>query len=282
MSLDNHEELQKFIDLSEHYRTYLDEHDHSRPDGRKFHQSRSVQILDSLLQHSYGSSMIRFGNTTVICSITGQLTKPSLKSLRSGFIQTVVLLPRTQAWSTYGRRQQIINENLTLSQHLLDIIYKSKLINLEDLCIEEGKWVWRLQIDFQCLNNDGNLFDSCLFALNIALRHTSFPTVKIDPDTQKPLVYTKELIPFQYNHEQEPLCCTLAIYEYEQEYRFLIDPTVEEENIAKSILHYVLLKNDQICLIHKTSGAPFSIEKFHQCYSLARDYILQLRRKLNQ
>ena len=139
MSADNHEELQKFIDLNEHYRTYLDEHGRSRHDGRKFDQSRSIEILDQFLQHSYGSSMIRFGNTTVVCSITGQLAKPSLKSLRAGFIQTVVLLPRTQAWSSYGRRQQIINENLTLSQHLLDIIYKSKLINLEDLCIEEGE-----------------------------------------------------------------------------------------------------------------------------------------------
>ncbi|CAF0918535.1 unnamed protein product [Adineta ricciae] len=282
MSLDNHEELQKFIDLSEHYRTYLDEHDNSRPDGRSFSQMRPVQILDNFLQHSYGSSMIRFGNTTVICSITGQLTKPSLKSLRSGFIQTVVLLPRTQAWSTYGRRQQIINENLTLSQNLLDIIYKSKLINLEDLCIEEGKWVWCLQIDFQCLNNDGNLFDSCLFALNVALRHTSFPTVKVDPDTQKPLVYTKDLQNLEYNKEQQPLCCTIAVYDSAQEYQYLIDPTLEEETIAKSLLHYVLLKNDQICLIHKTSGAPFSPEKFHHCYSLARDYILQLRSKLNQ
>jgi exosome complex RNA-binding protein Rrp42 (RNase PH superfamily) len=107
------------------------------------------------------------------------------------------------------------------------------------------------------------------------------PLVKIDPDTQKPLVYTKELKPFQYNHQQEPLSGTIAIYEYEHEYKFLLDPTLEEENIAKSILHYVLLKNDQICLIHKTSGAPFSIEKFHQCYSLAHEYILQLRRKLN-
>lgn len=299
MSVDNHEELQKFIDLSEHYRTYLDEHENSRPDGRSFHQNRSIQILEKFLHHPYGSSMIRFGNTTVICSITGQLTKPSLKSLRSGFIQTVVLLPRTQAWSTYGRRQQIINENLTLSQHLLDIIHKSKLINLEDLCIEEGltsyekifviliciilgKWVWCLQIDFQCLNNDGNLFDSCLFALNVALRKTFLPTVKIDPDTQKPLVYTKELKQFVYNQLQEPLCCTIAIYEHDHEYKYLIDPTLEEENIAKSLFYIVLLKNNQICLIHKTSGAPFSIEKFQQCQRLAQDYILELRRKLNQ
>ena len=86
----------------------------------------------------------------------------------------------------------------------------------------------------------------------------------------------------QYNQQQEPLGCTIAIYEYEQDYKFLIDPTLEEESIAKSILHYVLLKNDQICLIHKTSGAPFSIEKFQQCYSLVQEYILQLRRKLNQ
>ena len=138
MSTDNYEELQKFIDLNEHYQTYLDEHDSIRPDGRKFIENRPIQILDKFLQHSYGSSIVRFGNTTVICSISGQLTKPSLKSLRSGFIQTVVLLPRTQAWSTFGRRQQVNNENLTLSQHLLDIIFKSKLINLEDLCIEEG------------------------------------------------------------------------------------------------------------------------------------------------
>ena len=138
MSLDNHQELQKFIDLSEHYRTFLDEHEHVRPDGRSFTELRSLQILSKFLQHAYGSSMIRFGNTTVICSITGQLTKPSLKASRSGFIQTVVLLPRTHAWSSFGRRQQIINENLTLNQHLLDIIHKSKLINLEDLCIEEG------------------------------------------------------------------------------------------------------------------------------------------------
>lgn len=85
-----------------------------------------------------------------------------------------------------------------------------------------------------------------------------------------------------YNQLQEPLCCTIAIYEYEQEYKYLIDPTLEEEDIAKSLLHYVLLKNGQICLIHKTSGAPFSFDKFQQCYSLAQDYIVQLRQKLHQ
>ena len=126
------------------------------------------------------------------------------------------------------------------------------------------------------------MFDSCLLALNVALRHTFFPIVKIDPDTQKPLVYTKQLRKFQYNQQQEPLCCTLAIYEYEQEYKFLVDPTLEEENIAKSILHYVLLKNNQICLIHKTSGAPFSTNKFQQGYSLAQEYVLRLREVLNQ
>ena len=139
MSVDNHQELQKFIDMDEHYQTYLLEHENIRPDGRTFHQNRQIQIFKKLLQHSYGSSMVRFGNTTVICSVTGQLCRPSLKSPRSGFIQTVVLLPRQQAWSNYGRRQQIINENSILNQHLLDVIHKSKLISLDDLCIDEGE-----------------------------------------------------------------------------------------------------------------------------------------------
>ena len=137
-------------------------------------------------------------------------------------------------------------------------------------------------MDFQCLNNDGNLYDSCLLALNVALRDTMIPTVEVDLDTQKPLVYTKKLIPLKYNQDQEPLCCSIAIYQDNHEYRYLIDPTLEEETIAKSILHYVLLKNDQICLMHKTSGAAFPIEKFRHTFSLARDYIIQLRRKLNQ
>lgn len=138
MSVDNHQELQKFIDLSEHYRTYLEEHGNIRPDGRSFNQDRPVEILRKFLKHSYGSSMIRFGNTSIICSITGQLTRPSLRKPKAGFVQTVVLLPRRQAWSNYGRRQQIINENAILNQHLLDIILKSELIDLESLCIEEG------------------------------------------------------------------------------------------------------------------------------------------------
>lgn len=105
--------------------------------------------------------------------------------------------------------------------------------------------------------------------------------MQIDLDTQKPLVYTKQLIPLKYNENQEPLCCTLAIYERDHEYHYLVDPTLEEEMIAKSLIHYVLLKNDHICLMHKTGGAPCSIEKFRQCYSLAHDYINQLRRKLH-
>lgn len=106
--------------------------------------------------------------------------------------------------------------------------------------------------------------------------------MQIDPDTQKPLVHTKELKPVQYNPSQEPLCCTIAVFEYGQDWQFLVDPTLEEETIAKSVLHYVLLKNERVCLVHKTGGAPFSPEKFDQCYALARDYIGQLRSKLNQ
>jgi len=216
--------------------------------------------------------MIRFGNTTVVCSIKSQLTRPSLKSPKQGFIQTLVLLPRTQAWSSYGRRQQIINENLILSQQLLDIIFKSEIINLEDLCIEEGKWVWCLFIDFLCINNDGNLLDCCLLSLTSALRQTYLFTVKIDNDTQKPLVYTKELTKLKLIYEQEPLSCTLAVYNNQQqsEQILITDPTLEEEQIATTIVNLVLYKSGQICLLHKSGGQTFTKENFQQCYELAK------------
>jgi exosome complex component RRP43 len=43
------------------------------------------------------------------------------------------------------------------------------VIDLETLCIEEGKAVWVLFADLVCVNYDGNVFDACVIALMSAL-----------------------------------------------------------------------------------------------------------------
>ncbi|CAF0784430.1 unnamed protein product [Didymodactylos carnosus] len=275
MPLDTHSELLKSIDINEFYKLCITSTS-KRPDSRSYLDCRPLKCLPNILQNSNGSSMIRLGNTRVICSIKCQLAKPSLKSPSCGYIQPLVLLPRTQAYTSFGRRTQIINNNAVLSQTLLDIILKSNMLHLDDLCIEQGKWVWCVSCDLFCINNDGNLLDCCLLAIVHALKQTTLYTVKIDSDTGKPLVYTKEKLKLKLY--DEPLCCTMFVYDNE----LIVDPTLNEEQVATTLIHVVLLKNDQICLLNKTGGTIFPTEKFQQCYGLAKQYIHSQRQILEK
>lgn len=45
------------------------------------------------------------------------------------------------------------------------------MVDLNDLCISEGKAVWVLYADIVCLNDDGNVFDASLLALVSALKN---------------------------------------------------------------------------------------------------------------
>ena len=49
------------------------------------------------------------------------------------------------------------------------MFFSSKVMDLETLCIEEGKAAWVLFADLVCVNYDGNVFDACVIALISAL-----------------------------------------------------------------------------------------------------------------
>ena len=59
-------------------------------------------------------------------------------------------------------------------------IRESKMINLDDLVLLEGKSVYTVFVDVSVLNADGNLFDAVSYAASVALSLTKFKKYKID------------------------------------------------------------------------------------------------------
>ena len=57
------------------------------------------------------------------------------------------------------------------SNFLNQVLHNSGFINLEDLCILEGKFVWVLYIDLTCLNYGGNILDVSVKAMISALKN---------------------------------------------------------------------------------------------------------------
>ena len=65
------------------------------------------------------------------------------------------------------------------SNFLNQVLHNSGFINLEDLCILEGKFVWVLYIDLTCLNYGGNILDVSVKAMISALKNVKVPHVDV-------------------------------------------------------------------------------------------------------
>ena len=58
---------------------------------------------------------------------------------------------------------------LDLETLLLSIFVRGKVLDMKDLCIEPRKHAFRLCVGVSILNHDGNLPDSCIIAVMMAL-----------------------------------------------------------------------------------------------------------------
>jgi exosome complex component RRP43 len=52
--------------------------------------------------------------------------------------------------------------------------FSCDIVDLADLCIEEGKAVWSLYADIVCINYDGNILDASFLALVCALKDCTY------------------------------------------------------------------------------------------------------------
>ena len=128
------------------------------------------------------------------------------------------------------------------SNFLNQVLHNSGFINLEDLCILEGKFVWVLYIDLTCLNYGGNILDVSVKAMISALKNVKVPHVdlihnmnenndellatdngiqekvelKIDGENKQPL-----------NLGNFPISNTICLFDE----NLLVDPTDEEEDL---------------------------------------------------
>ena len=58
-----------------------------------------------------------------------------------------------------------------MSEAINRVLKESKVLDLKDLCIEEGKAVWVLYVDAVCVSYDGNIYDAALAAIMAALNN---------------------------------------------------------------------------------------------------------------
>ena len=162
------------------------------------------------------------------------------------------------------------DESFALAELLQKIFVRGKIVNLDSLCIAEGKAVWSLKVDVVATSVDGSLLDAVVLAAGAALKRTQLPSVVLGPTGKVHIAppadvvarEALEVIPPALSVAAPPLCFTFARIAN----NWLLDPTNEEQSVTDSMVQVAVRfpaeagAAPSVCLLHSAGDSTCSFE----------------------
>ncbi|KAI8799166.1 exosome complex component RRP43 isoform X1 [Biomphalaria glabrata] len=248
----------KITQPKEYYEKFLEKD--VRPDNRELGEFRPTVLNIGCVTTAEGSSLVKLGNTSVICGIKAEVAEPASDGKKGYLVPNVELPPLCSTNFKPGPPSELAQ---VLSQNMVDFLTDSKCVRLEDLCIVPGKLVWSLYIDLVCLDFDGNVMDACTLALMAALKNTLLPVVTVDEDSGE--ITTDVSIHQKLSISKCPVSTSFIIFDKKI---LLVDPTSEEEDLATGALT-IITEGDNLCSIYKPGGTPLTDTQMKTCIDRA-------------
>jgi len=166
------------------------------------------------------------------------------------------------------------------SNRILRILERTLLIggamDAEALCVQSGKWVWRLHVDVSLLDDGGNAIDTCVLAAVAALRHYRLPEVRIgggggpgeeDENNaaldssvyqETTIIHSDDREPTPLPLHHTPLTATFALFADETgattSVSALLDPSDREELACDGLLSWSYNKYGEMCCLDFPGG----------------------------
>lgn len=235
--------------------------DGQRADGRGLTDYRELEIETNYVPRAAGSAFVKLGKTKIVAGLKIEAGEPFPDTPNRGVLTTnVELLP--MAFPTFESGPP--NENAVEIARVVDRgIRESKMVDLQKLVIEEGKKVWIVFIDIDVIDFDGNLIDACTLGVLSALKTAIVPASKEGgKDFQLPITTT-------------PIAVTMAkIGEY-----LLVDPTVEEEQLASARITVSISEDGHIRAMQKGNSGSFDLDEIKKAIKISSDTGKQIRKK---
>lgn len=187
--------------------------------------------------------------------------------------------------SSQGMGQAQDDGQKLLSNRILRIMERTLLnggaIDAEALCVQSGKWVWRLMVDVTVLDHGGNLVDACVLSAVAALRHFRKPEVDVEDNGGGPTVLhsdEREPTPLPLHHT--PLTVTFALYSdptgASTTVSALIDPSHREELVMDGTTTFSFNKYGEMCSLDFPGGCELKPRQLVTCATLGKRKCVEL------
>jgi exosome complex component RRP42 len=223
----------------------------TRSDGRTPEEVRPLTIEKNYIKNAEGSARIKLGNTDVLVGVKVELGVPYPDTPDSGVLSTgAELIPMASPIFESGPPRP---DAIELARVVDRGIREAHTIDFKALCVTPKEKVWICFVDMHVLDYDGNLFDAASYGAMSALTCTKVPASKIG----------KEDYPLPIQHY--PISVTAAkIRDI-----IVIDPNLQEEQIADARLTIATDENGDIRAMQKGLRGSFSYEEISRVIGLA-------------
>lgn len=232
-----------------------------RADGRDLEEYRKIDVVKNYIKRAEGSSLLKLGDTQVLVGVKLEVGEPFPDTPDEGVLTTnVEYVPVASPAFEPGPPT---DEAIEVARVVDRGIRESEAIDLKKLCIVEGEKVWIVFVDIYVLNYDGNIIDASALASMIALKNTIVPGER----------YGYENFRLPVNHY--PVAVTVAKIGK----TILVDPSLEEENLASARLTITTDENGDIRAIQKGLSGSFTMDEVRKVINISRRIGASLREK---
>jgi len=150
-------------------------------------------------------------------------------------------------------------------------ISQSRVVDLKQLCIKEGRSAWKIQITVIVLNHDGNVWDVAWLSALVALADLTLPKVCIDEtDDKVSIISSSERVALKL--VDFPIPTTIGLFEN----KLFVDPDDFEESIMNGVMNIVMNEKGDIVSLNKIGGDGLSPEEIESCFVLAKARVADL------
>jgi len=210
-----------------------------RIDGRGLLDYRPISVTLSPIKKAEGSALVKLGKTQVIAGIKLDIGSPFKDRPNEGILQVhAEFVPLASPSFEPGPP----DENAIEVSRVIDrSLREPRAIKLEELVIEPGRVVWIVYDDIYLIDHDGNIVDSSMLASMLALTTTKMPRLVKTESGQYTLDLTTREKPLPINL----LVTTVTIGVLEN--TIFVDPSLEEEQVADSLIVLAVDEKGRIC-----------------------------------
>jgi exosome complex component RRP42 len=252
------------LKASENYVRKLIEED-MRIDERNFEEFRKIKIETDVIKKAEGSARVLLGNTHVLVGVKMSVNEPFPDTPDEGvLIVNAELVPVASPTFDPGPPDE---NSIELARIVDRGIRESKCIDLEKLCMEEGKKVWNVNIDIHVLDHDGNLIDASALGAMAALLKANIP--KYDGE---------KIIYGEYEGKVPIKDIPIAVTVSKISNKLLIDTNLEEENALDARITIATNEKGDLCAIQKGGIGFFTTEELKKAADLSIEKGKELRK----